>query len=39
MGDIKGFMTCDRLEYKKQPVDLRLKNFKEFIELPAEKDP
>ncbi|MBI4308979.1 MAG: glutamate synthase subunit beta [Candidatus Omnitrophica bacterium] len=38
MGDIKGFMTCGRQDYKKQPVDVRIKHFKEFIELPVEKD-
>ncbi len=38
MGDIKGFMKHDRQEYKKEPVPARVKHFKEFIELPAEKD-
>lgn len=38
MGDIKGFMKYDRQEYKKQPVEERLKNYKEFTELPAEKE-
>ena len=38
MGDIKGFMKFSRQEYKKQPIEARLKNYKEFIELPAEKE-
>ena len=38
MGDIKGFMKYDRQEYKKEPVTQRVKHFKEFIDLPAEKD-
>jgi len=38
MGDIKGFMKYDRQEYHKQPVDVRVRHFKEFIELPAEKE-
>lgn len=38
MGDIKGFMKHGRQEYTKQPVPLRIKHFKEFIELPPEKD-
>jgi len=38
MGDIKGFMKHDRQEYKKEPVAQRVKHFKEFIDLPAEKD-
>lgn len=38
MGDITGFMKHGRQEYKKQPVEQRVKHFKEFIELPAEKD-
>ncbi len=38
MGDIKGFMKHGRQEYKKEPVTQRVKHFKEFIDLPAEKD-
>lgn len=38
MGDIKGFMKYDRQEYKKQPVDERVKHYKEFIALPAAND-
>jgi glutamate synthase (NADPH) small chain len=38
MGDIKGFMKYDRQEYKKQPVEDRVKHYKEFIALPAGKD-
>ncbi len=38
MGDIKGFMKYDRQEYTKEPVPLRVKHYKEFIDLPAEKD-
>ena len=38
MGDIKGFMKHGRQEYKKEPVIQRVKHFKEFIDLPAEKD-
>ena len=38
MGDIKGFMKHDRQDYKKDPVPERIKNFKEFIHLPPEKE-
>ena len=38
MGDIKGFMKYDRLDYKKDDVDRRIKNFKEFTHLPAPKE-
>ena len=38
MGDVKGFMKFDRQEYQKQPVQDRIKHYKEFIELPGEKD-
>jgi len=38
MGDIKGFMKYDRLDYKKDEVVRRVKNFKEFTHLPAPKD-
>lgn len=30
MGDIKGFMKYDRMEFKKEPVDTRKKHWKEF---------
>ncbi len=36
MGDIKGFMKHKRQEYTKDPVEERLKHFKEFAHLPAE---
>ena len=38
MGDIKGFMKYDRQDYKKEEVDRRIKNFKEFTHLPAPKE-
>src|ERR1700733_16126465 len=38
MGDIKGFMKYDRQDYKKDDVDRRIKNFKEFTHLPAAKE-
>ena len=38
MGDIKGFMKYDRQDYKKDDVDRRIKNFKEFTHLPAHKE-
>ena len=38
MGDPKGFMKYPRQEYKKDPIPERIKHFKEFIHLPAEKD-
>src|SRR5208282_4155051 len=38
MGDIKGFMKHDRLDYKKDEVARRVKNFKEFTHLPAPKE-
>jgi len=38
MGDIKGFMKYDRQDYKKDDVARRIKNFKEFTHLPAEKE-
>ncbi len=38
MGDIKGFMKIKRQDYTKDPVSERLKNFKEFTHLPADKD-
>jgi glutamate synthase (NADPH/NADH) small chain len=38
MGDVKGFMKYDRQDFKKQPVDERLKHWKEFTKiLPAEE--
>ncbi len=38
MGDIKGFMKHKRQEYIKDPVEERIKSFKEFTHLPEEKD-
>src|SRR5277367_2195607 len=38
MGDIKGFMKYDRQDYKKEEIDRRVKNFKEFTHLPASKE-
>ena len=38
MGEVKGFLKYPREEYKRAPVEERLKNFKEFTTLPAEKD-
>jgi len=38
MGDIKGFMKYDRQEYKKEEITRRVKNFKEFTHLPADKE-
>jgi len=38
MGDIKGFMKYDRLDYKKDEIARRTKNFKEFTHLPAQKE-
>jgi glutamate synthase (NADPH/NADH) small chain len=38
MGDAKGFMKYKRQEYTKDPVDQRVKNFKEFTHLPADKE-
>ena len=38
MGDVKGFMKHQRQEYTKDPVDQRLKHFKEFTHLPEEKE-
>ncbi len=38
MGDIKGFMKYDRMEFKKEPVDARKKHWKEFtVTLPDEE--
>ena len=38
MGDIKGFMKYDRQDYKKDEIDRRIKNFKEFTHLPVPKE-
>lgn len=38
MGDVKGFMKYKRQDYTKDPVDQRIKNFKEFTHLPNDKD-
>lgn len=38
MGDIKGFMKHGRQEYTKDPVEERLKHYKEFTHLPSEKE-
>lgn len=38
MGETKGFMKYDRQEYKKDAVASRVKNFKEFTHLPADKE-
>ena len=38
MGDIKGFMKYDRQDYKKDEIARRIKNFKEFTHLPAQKE-
>src|SRR5471030_2936884 len=38
MGDIKGFMKYGRQDYKRDDVARRIKNFKEFTHLPAEKE-
>ena len=32
MGDIKGFMKYDRLDFKKEPVEQRVKHYKEFTQ-------
>ena len=38
MGEVKGFMKYDRKEFKKQPVQERLRHWNEFlIEMPEEK--
>ena len=37
MGEVKGFLKYKREEYTKEPVESRLKNWKEFIKLPDEK--
>jgi glutamate synthase (NADPH/NADH) small chain len=36
MGEVKGFMQYDRVEYKKEPVDKRKQHWNEFISLPDE---
>jgi glutamate synthase (NADPH) small chain len=38
MGDAKGFMKYDRQDFKKDPVDVRLKHWKEFTKILPEKD-
>ena len=38
MGDVKGFMKYDRQDFKKDPIDQRLKHFKEFTKILPEKD-
>ncbi len=38
MGDIKGFMKIERQDYTKDPVEARVKHYKEFTHLPVEKD-
>jgi glutamate synthase (NADPH/NADH) small chain len=38
MGDIKGFMKHGRQDYKKDEVARRVKSFKEFTHLPADKE-
>ncbi len=38
MGEVKGFLKYKRKEYTKEPVDTRLKHWKEFIKLPDEKE-
>ncbi len=37
MGDITGFMTYERQDISKEPVDVRKKHWKEFIQLPPEE--
>lgn len=36
MGEVKGFLKHQREEYKKAPVDERLKHWNEFITLPKD---
>lgn len=38
MGDIKGFMSFDRQEFKKTPVEERIQHFKEFTTLMPDED-
>jgi glutamate synthase (NADPH/NADH) small chain len=38
MGDINGFKTYPRQDYKKEDIALRKKNFKEFTHLPPAKE-
>jgi len=38
MGDIKGFMKWDRLDFKKQPIPERLKHWKEFSVYPPDEE-
>lgn len=38
MGEVKGFMKYDRVEYTKAPVVERKKHWKEFITLPDDTD-
>jgi glutamate synthase (NADPH/NADH) small chain len=38
MGDVKGFMKYQRRDFKKEPVDARVKHWKEFyLEMPDEE--
>ncbi|MBF0486433.1 MAG: glutamate synthase subunit beta [Candidatus Omnitrophica bacterium] len=38
MGEAKGFLKYSREDYKKAPVEERLKTWKEFTQLPEDKD-
>ena len=38
MGDVKGFMKYDRQDFKKDPVDARLKHWREFTKILPEQD-
>ncbi len=38
MGDPKGFIKYKRQEYTKAPTGERVKHYKEFIQLPSEKE-
>ena len=37
MGETKGFLKYSREDYRKAPVEERLKHWKEFTTLPDEK--
>ncbi len=38
MGDVKGFMKYDRLDFKKEPVEARKKHWKEFSITPPDEE-
>jgi len=38
MGKVLGFLDYDRQDYKKEPVDVRLKHWNEFVQRLADED-